>query len=533
MLNKDYRNFKRLSLLFFSILLIEILSSQSKLTKIRYKTAPSGIGYKIFKHIKGKKIREEDRCFLTFSLYHKTDTSSLLKVLTENDKKDFIVGCGDVFKGWDQGMLLLHSGDSAALRIPSNLAYGTKKIGSILPNSTLYLVLKVDSVQKIYFSAPGADTLSFTSGLKKILIEKGNGDMVKEQQEVTVFFTGYVYSLEGKKQIFESSRTNSKEAVYQVGIGKFVKGLEQGILTMNVGEKATFIVPPTLGYGSEKVGKILPNTTLYYDIELKKAVNPFYNYDEKNIIWLNDSISMYWVDKKNDGSVIGQDNVITYSYKSYYETRDNKKVEFDNSFKRNKPKVTRPGSGLSFPGLESAFLKMRSGEKATIKIPYKANVMRKKLLFLPENAPVYFDVFIEKVESYPFIIFTKVDTVNIENNLKYISSNRTYTQDSVTLGTQVNIAFTVYYYDENKNRVIVDCTRDNNRKLYSFRVGEGKTILGVEKGILGMRPGELRRIIIPPDYGYGKSGLPERGLPPNVSLIFDIEHLEISGKGNN
>jgi peptidylprolyl isomerase len=62
---------------------------------------------------------------------------------------------------------------------------------------------------------------------------------------------------------------------------------------------------------------------------------------------------------------------------------------------------------------------------------------------------------------------------------------------------------------------------------FRVAIGLGKVIKGWEEAFLQMRPGEKRRLIIPPELGYGAQGNPGVGIPGNATLVFDVELLAI------
>jgi FKBP-type peptidyl-prolyl cis-trans isomerase len=83
----------------------------------------------------------------------------------------------------------------------------------------------------------------------------------------------------------------------------------------------------------------------------------------------------------------------------------------------------------------------------------------------------------------------------------------------------------VHYTGWLENGTKFDSSHDR-RAPFSFRLGAGQVIRGWDEGVAGMKVGGKRKLIIPADLGYGPRGA-GGVIPPNATLIFDVELLEV------
>lgn len=115
-----------------------------------------------------------------------------------------------------------------------------------------------------YFSGGGSETVTGT-GLKYVDEVVGTGESPSPGKIVTVHYTGWLEN--GTK--FDSSRDHGDQPIdFPIGVGRVIKGWDEGLMTMKVGGKRKLIIPPHLGYGARGKGQIPPNSTLIFEVEL-------------------------------------------------------------------------------------------------------------------------------------------------------------------------------------------------------------------------------------------------------------------------
>ncbi len=108
--------------------------------------------------------------------------------------------------------------------------------------------------------------------LEKIDKKVGSGEEAVVGKTVNVHYTGWLYDAaapEKKGKQFDSSHDRNKHFSFLLGSGRVIKGWDQGVNGMKVGGQRTLIIPPSMAYGPQGAGNVIPpNATLVFDVEL-------------------------------------------------------------------------------------------------------------------------------------------------------------------------------------------------------------------------------------------------------------------------
>jgi len=143
----------------------------------------------------------------------------------------------------------------ATLAIPS-LSFNATAAGKAAPKSP--------SAKKA--AAPSGQEQTTKSGIRFTILKIGTGEKPVSGQKVAVHYTGKLPS--GK--VFDSSVLNKRPPItFPVGVRRVIKGWDEMVLDMRLGEKRVATIPPALAYGARGAGGVIPpNATLIFEMEL-------------------------------------------------------------------------------------------------------------------------------------------------------------------------------------------------------------------------------------------------------------------------
>ncbi len=103
------------------------------------------------------------------------------------------------------------------------------------------------------------------SGLRYQILQEGSGSNAKKGQTVSVHYKGQLTD----GTVFDSSYKRNQPIDFQLGVGQVISGWDEGIQLLKVGDKARFVIPSDLAYGSAGAGGVIPpDANLIFDVEL-------------------------------------------------------------------------------------------------------------------------------------------------------------------------------------------------------------------------------------------------------------------------
>jgi FKBP-type peptidyl-prolyl cis-trans isomerase len=120
--------------------------------------------------------------------------------------------------------------------------------------------------------AAGGEAVQIAPGLHRRILEEGDGATAEAGQTAVVHYTGWLHdeSAPGNRgEKFDSSRDRGQYFEFPLGAGRVIRGWDQGVVGMEVGEVRELTIAPELAYGERGAGELIPpNATLVFEVEL-------------------------------------------------------------------------------------------------------------------------------------------------------------------------------------------------------------------------------------------------------------------------
>ena len=133
----------------------------------------------------------------------------------------------------------------------------------------LFLVTAVFISADVFAEAQKKSQYTTTdSGLRYRIFKEGTGPKPEKGDTVKVHYTGKLTD----GTVFDSSRGRGP-FTFKVGTGQVIRGWDEGVVDMKVGEVRELVIPPNLGYGSRGAGNLIPpDATLVFEVEMLEIV---------------------------------------------------------------------------------------------------------------------------------------------------------------------------------------------------------------------------------------------------------------------
>jgi peptidylprolyl isomerase len=365
---------------------------------------------------------------------------------------------------------------------------------------------------------PGPKVTTTQSGIEITVLEEGaSNDRPVPGEVVRVHYTGWLE--DGTK--FDSSRDREQPFEFPVGRRRVIRGWDEVLQLMDVGDKIRVKIPAALAYGADRRGMIPPNSNLVFEIELLSIVRPpaFPKAKPERQKKLPSGL-VYEVVKEGEGEAPRMDQGVRIRFAFWSASGG-----FLASSETLKAHLAGIAGTLQLTRKQEPFLKevvplLKAGTVLRLEVP--------AALCWGDEPPVpglepgtttVWELELVGVQDVPaFVKVADMTLARTDSGLMYqiLAEGQ---GDSPGAGSTVTVRYTGWFEDGS----VFDSSHARGEPT-TFQVRQ--VIPGWQEGLRMMKPGATYRFVIPAGLAYGDK--PPPGIPENATLIFLVELISAS-----
>ncbi|MFI5387274.1 MAG: FKBP-type peptidyl-prolyl cis-trans isomerase [Fimbriimonadales bacterium] len=327
----------------------------------------------------------------------------------------------------------------------------------------------------------------------------GTGRAAQANDVVTVEYTGTL--IDGKE--FDSSK-GKPPYLFTLGQGQVIKGWDEGVAGMKVGGDRELTIPPDLGYGDQGKGIIPPKSTLKFDVKLLRIDRAGDKQElEQTIV------------KPGSGAAVVEGDMIDVHYLGTFLNG----VKFDSSYDRKKPLQILAGHARLIKGFSQGLEGIKEGEKRRLVIPPSLGYGNSDRGPIPGRSTLVFEIEVVKVTPKAEVA-KQIEAIRKKLSIQELAPG---TGPGIKNGdtASIHVSLTVA-----GGKTLFN-TRDRGQPE-SYPVGAGQLGQGFDAALVGMKTGQKRKITVPPDLAFGAEGAGNGSIPPNATIVFEVEVVKIN-----
>jgi peptidylprolyl isomerase len=250
----------------------------------------------------------------------------------------------------------------------------------------IFVFVSCKPMSKVSSSSYEGKEFVTESGLKYTIHKAGDGVRPELDDMVKVHYAGRL----NDSTEFDNSYKRGTPIQFQLGKGQVIKGWDEGVALLNVGDSATFVIPPHLAYGSKNMGPIPANSTLTFDVKLMDVSKPVGPWDVSGLdtIDVRPGLRMIKIKENPEGEQPLNGEYVIVHYSGFFKNWK----KFDSSVDRGVPFNFQLGQGQVIKGWDYGIAQLKKGEKARLLIDSDLAYGPNGRGSIPPNATLYFDV---------------------------------------------------------------------------------------------------------------------------------------------